>query len=126
MEFKDKHGANLIVESNKNNIIFKTNDDNIENDYFVYLYFEEDTFKNLLQNLESISKSVWPNFSPKEATDLTSDYEEYYDKKYDAEGELSVKYHSMCIGRPSKDCPYMYKFNKRRMESFIFDALGFK
>lgn len=53
-EFIDENGTNLIIEHNKTNIVFKTDN--------------------------------------------------------------KIK-----IERPCEDCQYMYKFNKRRMESFIYD-----
>ena len=120
-EFVDSNGVNLIIEHNKINIIFKTDIKNIEKNYYLSLYFSKDTFKQITKYLENISKDIWKDFNPKEADSISSDYEEYYDKKYDNNGYLKILKYGFKIERPYEDCPYMYKFNKRRMESFIYD-----
>lgn len=120
-EFIDNYGTNLIIEKSKKNIIFKTDDKNIERDYYLNLYFNKVTFKEIINYLESTSMDMWEDFEPKIANSITSDYEEYYDRKYDNNGYLHIKDTSFKIERPYLDCPYMYKFNKRRMESFIYD-----
>ncbi|NFN17852.1 hypothetical protein FDB52_05765 [Clostridium botulinum] len=121
-EFIDKSGTNLIIEHNKTNIIFKTENKNIKNEYNLILYFSENVFKEITKYLENISREIWKDFTTKEANSVSSDYAEYYDRKYDNNGYLSIiKYNGFKIERPYKDCLYMYKFNKRRMESFIYD-----
>lgn len=121
-EFIDKHGINLIIEYNKINVIFKTAVKNIKRDYYLSLYFSEYDFKEIIKYLENISKEIWTDFKPKEADSPSSDYEEYYDRKYDNNGYLDIlKEIGFKIERPCEDTPYMYKFNKRRMESFIYD-----
>lgn len=123
-EFIDKYGTNLVVEYNKTNIIFKTNDKNIKNNYVLKLYFDENVFKELINNLKITSEQIWNNFNPKVADSISSDYSEYYDRKYDNNGYLNTyRDFSIRIEKPDKDTPYMYKFNKRRMESFIYDFI---
>lgn len=123
-EFIDKYGANLVVEYNKTNIIFKTNNKNIRNNYVLKLYFDENVFKELINNLKITSEQIWNNFNPKVADSVGSDYSEYYDRKYDNNGYLNIyRDFSIRIEKPDKDTPYMYKFNKRRMESFIYDFI---
>lgn len=121
-EFIDENGANFIIEHNKTNIVFKTDSKNIKNKYNLTLCFNNDIFKEITEYLKNISKKVWKDFEAKEANSLSSDYYEYYDRKYDNNGYLSISTeNTLKIGRPCEDCPYMYKFNKRRMESFIYD-----
>jgi hypothetical protein len=121
-EFIDKNGTNLIIEYNKTNIIFRTDDKNIQKDYYLTLYFNDDIFEEILNYLINISENIWNDFKPKKTDSISSDHEEYYDKKYDNNGYLRVlKENGFKIEKPYIDCPYMYKFNKRRMESFIYD-----
>ena len=121
-EFYDEKGINLIIEHNKSNVTFKTDDNNIEKEYNLNCCFNENTFKEIRDYLTSISCDIWKDFKPKIADSMSSDYTEYYDKKFDSNGYLSVYEGGIIlIERPSNDCPYMYKFNKRRMESFIYD-----
>lgn len=120
-EFVDRYGINFIIENNRTNIVFKTDSKNIERNYYLKLYFHKDVFKEMIKYLENVSKDIWKDFNPKEANSISSDYGEYYDRKYDNNGYLSVKENFLSIERPCGNCPYMYKFNKRRMESFIYD-----
>ena len=120
-EFIDKYGVNLIIESNKNNIIFKTDSKNVKRDYYLNVYFNKEVFEELIKYTESISNKIWNDFTPKEADSISSDYAEYYDRKYDNNGCLSIGENFFRIERPCIECPYMYKFNKRRMESFMYD-----
>lgn len=121
-EFIDKYGANLVVEHSKTNIIFKTDEKNIKNNYDLKLYFTKSVTKELTEYLEYISKQIWDDFKPKIANSISSDYDEYYDRKYDNNGYLRICENNILqMERPDENCPYMYKFNKRRMESFIYD-----
>ena len=121
-EFYDRKGTNLLIEHNRTNVILKTNKENITKDYYLSLYFDKNVFEEMIKYLEGISKTIWKDFEPKEANSINSDYAEYFDKKYDNNGYLTIFCDSaLKIERPSDDCPYMYKFNKRRMESFIYD-----
>lgn len=121
-EFYDEKGVNLIIEHNKSNVTFKTDDKNIKKEYSLNCCFNENTFKEIRDYLTSISCEIWKDFNPKIANSMSSDYTEYYDKKFDSNGYLSVYEEGVIsIERPSKECPYMYKFNKRRMESFMYD-----
>ena len=120
-EFIDKYGVNLIIESNKNNIIFKTDSKNVKRDCYLNVYFNKEVFEELIKYTESISNKIWNDFTPKEADSISSDYAEYYDRKYDNNGCLSIIENFFRIERPCIECPYMYKFNKRRMESFMYD-----
>lgn len=121
-EFIDRRGANLIIKHNKTNIILETDNKNLKNDYVLILSFECDVLKELRDYLETVAKQMWCDFTPKEADSLSSDYEEYYDRKYDSNPYLKLyRDGSFRIEKPDKDSSYMYKFNKKRMESFIYD-----
>jgi hypothetical protein len=122
-EFIDKNGVNLIIENKKGFIFLKTDNKNL-NRYLVRVYFEEETFKEMIQYITEISKEMWGNFSPKEAEKFSEDYTEYYDKKYDNSGYLSLSDCCLRLETPSLEAEYVYKFNKKRVESFIFDCLN--
>lgn len=125
-EFIDKYGANLIIKHNKSNIILETDNKNIKNNYFLILHFEDDTFKELRSYLETIAKQIWCDFTPKEANSFSSDYEEYYDRKYDNNAYLNLYINgALRIEKPDSNSSYLYKFNKKRTESFIYDLAKF-
>lgn len=109
----------LVVENNKKNIIFK-----VEGKQFLDadIYFSDENKKSFVSYLEMVAKELWSDFEPKEAYSMGSDYNEYYDRKYDNNGYIRIlKANGLRIERPSGECPYMYKFNKSKMQSFVFD-----
>lgn len=117
-EFKTETGKVFTVESDRKNIYFLSQ----ENEEKIKMYFESEMQEEIKKYLLEISKGIWKDFEPKEANSMSSDYWEYYDKKYDNNGYLSVDSSgAMTIEKPSTLAPYFYKFNKRRMESFMFD-----
>ena len=124
-EFIGKYGVNLIIENKKGFIFLKTDNENLKG-YYLRVYFEKETFKEMIQYITEISKEMWENFTPKEAEKFNEDYTEYYDRKYDNSGCLSLGDCCLIIETPSLEAEYVYKFNKKRTESFVFDCLNRK
>jgi hypothetical protein len=116
--FKSKNGIELIVKSRKSAVFFEILG---HEHYQATLEFTASEFENFIVHLEDISNKAWNNFSPKEADSLGSDYYEYYDKDLDSNGYLTVRDDWIFIERPSLDSSRFYKFNKRKMESFLYD-----
>lgn len=88
--------------------------------------FSKDGFKEFIAYMEQIAHEAWTNFTPKEADSLGADYEEYYDREFDSEGSLCISKYSLILygpNQPKTDNPRvrLYKFNKRKFESFIYD-----
>lgn len=88
--------------------------------------FSEDEFKEFVDYMEQIANEAWKSFVPKEADSFGADYNEYYDRDFDNEGSLSIgKYYLNVEGayqkKTSNPIIRLYKFNKRKFESFIFD-----
>jgi hypothetical protein len=59
--------------------------------------------------------------TPKEAQSEGADYYEYYDREFDNNGYLSIRDNALEIGRPILESNKLYQFNKKKMESFIYD-----
>lgn len=89
--------------------------------------FSKDEFKEFLVYMEQIANEAWKSFTPKEADSLGADYADYYDREFDNEGSLWIgKYYISLEGpfnQPKTNNPIvrLYKFNKRKFESFIYD-----
>ncbi|MGG2053076.1 hypothetical protein ABFY48_01660 [Lysinibacillus pakistanensis] len=89
--------------------------------------FSQTEFKEFVAYMEQIALEAWSNFKPKIAVSPGSDYWEYYDRDFDNNGYLTVG--EYCINldgpanQPKTDNPIvrLYKFNKRKFESFIYD-----
>lgn len=114
--FEDEHGRKLIVRVNRSNIQIHTERKDIL-DYRFYL----DNI-DLLKFLKDQATKVWKSFAPKEADSFGADYWEFYDKATDNNGYLRISNDGVIVfGSPSVETTLLYQFNKRRMESFIYD-----
>ncbi|WP_323058337.1 hypothetical protein [Limosilactobacillus reuteri] len=113
--FKDEHGREIIVKSNRSNIQIHTKEKEII-DYKFYLDSTE-----LIRYLKDQAESIWKSFTPKEADSFGSDYAEFYNRKTDSNGYLEFRNESLIFESPSKETTLLYQFNKRKLESFIYD-----
>lgn len=113
--FKDEHGRKIIVRTNRSNIQIHTEEKQIL-DYQFYL----DTV-GILRYLKEQATKVWKSFRPKEANSFGADYCEFYDKNTDNNGCLEVSKEALVFHSPSDETTLLYQFNKRKMESFIYD-----
>lgn len=89
--------------------------------------FGTETMKNLYEYLMNIATESWKDFEPKEADSMGADYDSYWDRDHEDEGNLSLrKDNTIYIKAPyqktNKDhIVRLYKFNKRKFESFLYD-----
>ena len=113
--FKDEHGRQVIVRTNRSNIQIRSKEKQIL-DYQFYLDSDE-----ILRYLKEQATKVWKSFSPREADSFGADYWEFYDRKTDNNGYLDVGEEVLVFESPSKETTLLYQFNKRKMESFIYD-----
>lgn len=141
--FTDNDGKKLIVRHRKFAVFFlremdprvkgyvyphwidqtpmiKTEDINIEYD------FSQEVFSDFVDYMEKISLESWKVFTAKVADSFGSDYAEYYDRDFDNEGSLSVSGRRLRVRGPHQPKTddfiiRIFKFNKRKFESFIFD-----
>ena len=113
--FKDEHGREVIVRTNKSNIQIRLKEKQIL-DYRFYLDSDE-----ILHYLKKQATKVWKSFSPREADSFGADYWEFYDKNTDNNGYLEVSKGALVFQSPSDETTLLYQFNKRKMESFIYD-----
>lgn len=112
--FNDGHGQKLIVMVNRSNIQIHTEEKTL--DYRFYLDSDE-----ILHYLKEQATQVWKSFCPKEADSFGADYAEFYDRATDNNGLLDYHNGMLIFESPSKETTLLYQFNKRKMESFIYD-----
>jgi hypothetical protein len=108
----------LVVKSEKSKVIFENNSGK---KYAKIFLFTDREFKEFIEYIQFVSNQVWKNIIPKEAQSEASDYYEYYDKELDNNGYLMIGENNLSIERPSLESNRMYLFNKRKMESFLYD-----
>ncbi|MFO1442847.1 hypothetical protein KDN24_06415 [Bacillus sp. Bva_UNVM-123] len=119
--FSSSSGMELIIKNRKSAVIFEMNHNQLNSEHGVTFEFTPNEFNELYKYLETISHESWANFSPKEADSLGADYYEYYDRELDNNGYLRVRENELIIERPFLESNKLYQFNKRKMESFIYD-----
>ena len=88
--------------------------------------FSRKEFDRFREYLKAESNYTWKNLNPRVADSFESDYDEYYDREYDNEGGLKyIDREGLTIHLgllpPYGSTNRLYQFNKRRMESFLFD-----
>jgi hypothetical protein len=122
--FETLNGYKLIIKNRKSAVIFEIDEEQTNKHYQFLFAFSPDDFIEFITYIESIANDSWTNLIPKEADSLGSDYYEYYDKELDNNGYLSIRENGLLIERPSLESIRLYQFNKKKMESFIFDLRG--
>ncbi|MGM7635650.1 hypothetical protein [Bacillus sp. Hm123] len=121
--FKSINGLELIIKNRKSAVIFELDKDEASSEEFEFLFeFSPEGFIELVNYIETVACECWPSLSPKEADSMVADYDEYYDRQLDSNGYLSIKKNALLIERPVLDNQKLYQFNKRKMESFIYDC----
>lgn len=87
------------------------------------LDFSYGEFEELVSFLEDQSYQCWDNFKPQDVTSLGNDYSEYYDRKLKNNGYISIRKRGLEIKRPVAEENICFKFNKAKMQTFMFDLL---
>lgn len=123
MIFKTIYGPELEVKHKRSSVSFElTKDVPVGEDRFVF-QFDTETFKQLCDHIQKVSLEVWPSIIPKDATSEASDYAEFYDKASDNNGQLGIgrTFRGLMIERPFLSQRLLYRFNKVKMQCFIYD-----
>jgi hypothetical protein len=111
----------LVVKHRKSAIIFENASDKKEKESRFSYEFTAEGFKEFALYIEKIANEAWVNVVPKEAHSVGSDYDEYYDRKYDDNGGLSIALNGILIHAPYWSVDTLYQFNKPKIQSFIYD-----
>lgn len=123
MIFKTIDGLELAVKHKRASVSFElTEDVPVGEDRFNFK-FDDETYKQLCDYIRKVSLEVWPSLVPKDATSEASDYAEFYDKASDNNGSLGISrtFSGLTIYRPFLSQRLLYRFNKAKMQCFIFD-----
>lgn len=119
--FEATSGVELVVKHRRSAVILELGNRPHDRQYRHRFQFDSDTWKELTAYLEAAANDAWKNLVPKEADSEGADYYEYYDKEHDNNGYLSLHPNSLHLERPVLEDTRLYQFNKRKMESFLFD-----
>lgn len=111
----------LVVKHRKSAILFEDRDGKQEKTSRFSYYFTTNEFRDFLDYIKQIADETWGNIVPKCATSPSSDYDEYYDRKYDDNGYLSIRENSLIVRAPYWSVDTLYQFNKPKIQSFMYD-----
>lgn len=118
--FKSDNGIGLVIKSKKGSLVIEQEDQSSKEKH-IAAKFSPESLHRFTELLQEQALLAWPELHPRNATSSGSDYWEYYDKELDNNGYLSIRSNNLIIEKPWPDSPVLYRFTKRKMESFIFD-----
>ena len=111
----------LVVKHRKSAIIFENANGKKEKEERFEYRFSPEGFKEFADYIKEIANEAWTNVVSKEANSWGSDYNEYYDRKYDANGGLTLIDNGIVAYGPYWSVDTLYQFNKPKIQSFIYD-----
>lgn len=88
--------------------------------HFMYP-FTETELVDFSEYLHQAANEAWKGITPKEAQSMGADYDEYYDRRYDNNGYLTLTDEGVKIEAPHLSKDTLYQFNKAKIQSFLFD-----
>lgn len=120
--FTSKEGIRLCVITYKSNIQLFLPTGYEDASKRRTLKYDKKGFESLLRYIESQANVVWKNITPKLAESIGADYDEYYDRVLDNNGYLSLGASFLTVEGPYGGENKLYQFNKKKMESFLYDV----
>lgn len=113
----------LVVKFRKSAIIFE-NRDGKEPDVSDFQFeFTDASFQEFIDYMQAAANQAWSQVTPKETNSFGSDYWEYYDKRYDNNGYLTIRNGAISVNAPHGSLDTLYQFNKAKAQAFLFDLL---
>lgn len=123
-DFTTNNGYILTLITNKTNIQLEVRDtEGLEIDHYKYqpLLFSDETFKTLHEAFHTEANKVWKSLTIKEADSYGNDYDEYYDRVLDNNGNLAIKQNQLTVTKVYEGSHRVYQFNKQKMGTFLYD-----
>lgn len=119
---KSKEFANgLVVKHRRSAIILEHKDGKTETESRFFFSFTNGELNEFIEHLHVAAGEAWSTIAPKEAHSMGSDYDEYYDRRYDNNGYLSLTNAGITITAPHLSRDTLYQFNKAKIQSFLYD-----
>lgn len=111
----------LVVKSCKSAIILENREGKKEKEESFVYEFTEKEFAEFNKYIKEVAGESWTNVIPKEANSMGEDYDEYYDRRYDDNGNLTLEDKKIRIRAPYWSVDTLYQFNKPKIQSFMYD-----
>ncbi|MGX1266706.1 hypothetical protein RKD55_004650 [Rossellomorea marisflavi] len=121
---KSKEFTNgLVVKHRRSAIILEHKDGKAETESRFFFLFTHKELDEFIEHLHAAASESWSAIAPKEANSMGSDYDEYYDRRYDNNGYLSLTNTGITIIAPYLSKDTLYQFNKAKIQSFLYDLV---
>ena len=111
----------LVVKHRRSAIVFEhAHGKSVTVSRFMYP-FTETELAEFSDYLHQAANEAWKGITPKEAQSMGADYDEYYDRRYDNNGYLTLTDEGIHIEAPHLSIDTLYQFNKAKIQSFLYD-----
>ena len=115
----------ILKEKKKKNVEVYLSEDLFQ-EYYEKFNISLDISENVMDAynyFNDLFKTIWKDFTPREASSMSSDYYEYFDRVLQSNGYLKINSttNKIVFERPLLEFDTLYVFNKRKAESFIYD-----
>lgn len=84
--------------------------------------FDKETFVELMRYIDASAHESWKELTIKEVDSMGNDYDEYYSREFDNNGYLNIGKQLISCIRPTSESLELFKFNKAKMGTFLYDA----
>lgn len=111
----------LVVKHRRSAIILENESGKSETESRFSYSFAHGEWVEFMDYLRVAANEAWSTITPKEAHSMGSDYDEYYDRRYDNNGYLSLTDTGINIHAPHLSMDTLYQFNKPKIQSFLYD-----
>jgi hypothetical protein len=111
----------LVVKHRRSAIILENENGKPEAESRFFFSFTNKEWVEFIDHLNAAAGEAWSTTIPKEAHSMGSDYDEYYDRRYDNNGYLSLTDTGISIKAPHLSRDTLYQFNKAKIQSFLYD-----
>lgn len=119
---KTKTFQNGLVVKHRRSAIFFENEEGISKTYkFDFVFPTKEAFVAFIAHMYQAANEAWTDVKPKEAFSMASDYDEYYDKKYENNGYLNITGAGIHVEAPHLSKDTLFQFNKAKIQSFLYD-----
>lgn len=120
--FISNEGTQLCVVSNRSNIQLFLPTGYEDGSTRRKLTFERNKFEELLKHIETEANKIWKSLTPQIADSPGADYDEYFDRAFGNNGYLTLGVGYLMVDGPYGGENKLYQFNKRKIESFLYDV----
>lgn len=120
----DVNEQRLVIRTNRKGVYFDRAPGKRYTSMFQFVYeFDDEGIDYLAEMLEEFGYDVWGDLFEVKKRDerKVSDYYEQFETEYQDWSHLEIDGHLVIVTAPMNSEKLMYRFSRRKLESFIYD-----